>query len=83
MLFLSVEAKREKLLSEGLFLHAQGDKKWFDAVKKQIDNGIMANPGRRFTVLIQWIMTAERMNSSIMKNEIITQYNLKERYDQG
>jgi hypothetical protein len=77
MLFLTQPEKRQQTISEAVVLHVKGDPYWFRGVQERIDNGIFANPGKREQVLLKWILSAEHISATVVKEEILRHYEQK------
>lgn len=75
MLFLSTPEKRERIIEAAIFLQLKEDPQWFSEVAKSINNGISANPNKRAEVVLQWIMSCEKLHTSIVKEEIQRVYD--------
>lgn len=75
MLFLTPKEKRERIISEAVILFMKDEENWFVEIRKRIDNGILANPGKKEQVIVKWIISAEESKSNEVKNQILYEYN--------
>ncbi len=75
MLFITPERKREKYISDAVYFQAMGKADWSDFIISRISNGISSNPGKRAQVILKWINSAEKLNATIVREEILKEFN--------